>query len=157
MEELLYLKYVLAGLFIFANAIGDIKTKQIALEPIIMFLATGLCINMIYFPQRWRFYIICLVPGVVMLLFSFLSKEKIGYGDSFILLAIGQFLELKGTFEMMFWGLLFAVLFGTVLILFFKKKKDYELPFVPFMFLGYLTTFAIYYINGGQLIYENIS
>lgn len=157
MEELLYLKYVLAGLFILANAISDIKTKHIAAEPTIMFLATGLCINMIYSPQKWWFYLICLIPGIMMLVFSFISNEKIGFGDSLILLALGQFLELKGTFEMMFFGLIFASIFGTILILFLKKNKDAEIPFVPFLFLGYLTSFAFYYLNGGQVINEIIT
>ena len=76
--------------------------------------------------------------GVLFLLISKMSREAIGYGDSFLILFLGIHM---GSFEAL--GVLFvAALLAAVVSLFFlwkcHWKRQATLPFVPFLTISYL-------------------
>jgi len=72
-----------------------------------------------------------LIPGLFLLLFSYFSKEQIGYGDGWLILVLGMWMEFH-TLLMMFWrGLILSILSAACL-----GKK--ELPFVPFLTAAYI-------------------
>lgn len=78
------------------------------------------------------------VMGVLFLLISKMSREAIGYGDSFLILFLGIYM---GSFAAL--GVLFvAALLAAVVSLFFlwkcRWKRHATLPFVPFLTISYL-------------------
>jgi len=75
-------------------------------------------------------------PGVMFWLLSFLSGEKVGYGDGWVLLMIGLFLGAGRCFLILFAGLLAESLAVLILLAFRKVHRDGEVPFVPFLLLG---------------------
>lgn len=74
-------------------------------------------------PQLW--------PGILLLTIGYFTQEEIGYGDGWLLLALGMWMELRELLWMFFAGI---GLGGLYALLFCKK----ELPLVPFLTAAYI-------------------
>lgn len=77
-----------------------------------------------------------LMPGSGFFLLSFLTKEKVGYGDGWALLMIGLFLGLYQCFLILLAGLMAQSAAAVVLLVLGKANRNREIPFVPFLLLG---------------------
>lgn len=71
------------------------------------------------------------IPGAVLLGLGYISGEKIGYGDGWLMLALGMWLPMESLLYMLWLGLLFCAVFS---VLFGRK----ELPLVPFLTAAYV-------------------
>ena len=71
------------------------------------------------------------VPGMGCLLFGRLTKEKIGYGDGWLILALGMWMSIYDLCVLLMFGMVFCLVYAWL----FGKK---ELPFVPFLTAAYL-------------------
>lgn len=73
----------------------------------------------------------CLLPGVLFLFFGFVTDEAVGYGDGWLILALGLWMSAEELLSAVFLGMIlgsgFAICFG---------KK--EIPFVPFLGAAYV-------------------
>jgi leader peptidase (prepilin peptidase)/N-methyltransferase len=76
--------------------------------------------------------------GALILLIYHVTKGEIGEGDGWLLIVTGIFLGIGRNFELLMSGLLLAAICSLFLILFKKAGKKREIPFVPFLFLGYM-------------------
>ncbi len=79
---------------------------------------------------------ISLTPGVGFFLLSFLTGEKVGYGDGWVLLMIGLFLGVYRCFLILLLGLAAESAVAVVLLALGKIQRDREIPFSPFLLLG---------------------
>ncbi|MCM1267785.1 MAG: hypothetical protein NC302_07760 [Bacteroidales bacterium] len=79
---------------------------------------------------------VSLLPGAAFFLIGFITREKVGYGDGWVLLMIGLFLDLPRCFFILLAGLLIESAAALVLLAFRKIQKDQEIPFCPFLLLG---------------------
>ncbi len=79
--------------------------------------------------------------GGGLLLLGFLTRERIGYGDGFVFIVTGLFLGGAANVQLLLTSLLYAAIFSLGILLFGKKRmgRNQEIPFIPFVFLGYLT------------------
>lgn len=77
-----------------------------------------------------------LLPGALLLILSFLSREKIGYGDGICVALSG--LALPGNIFAQSLIYSFALILLLCLGLIFSKKATLEttLPYIPFLFAG---------------------
>lgn len=80
--------------------------------------------------------------GVVFLLVSRMTGEKLGYGDSWIILLLGVFLGVWELLYLLAIAFFLAALIG-IICLCLRKKKSTTIPFVPLLMLAYL---------GGQIL-----
>lgn len=77
------------------------------------------------------------ITGCVFILFSKITGEKLGYGDSIGILGLGIYLGFWKMAEVLCVSF-FLLLVGAILILIWKKmKRTCTLPFFPFMAASY--------------------
>lgn len=77
-----------------------------------------------------------LLPGLICIVISWMSKQSLGYGDSALIAVSGVSLGAAVCLQLLYTALLGAGIFGLILITVFKKSRKYDMPFAPFLFLG---------------------
>lgn len=77
------------------------------------------------------------ITGVILMIAYFMSKKQIGLGDVKILVALSLFLGAEKMVELLLISTLLAGLFGLGGMVLKKLDKRTELPFMPFVFIGY--------------------
>lgn len=76
------------------------------------------------------------LPGVIFWIISFMTREKVGYGDGWVLMMIGLFVGGTRCFLILMLSLMMESVILLLLLAFRKIRRDAEVPFVPFLLLG---------------------
>lgn len=76
------------------------------------------------------------------------SGEKIGKGDALLVMVCGIFLGLWPTLLLLWLALFLASLFGVCVMKIKHFGRGFEMPFVPFLLIGYVLCL---YVWGGQI------
>ena len=119
--------------------IQDIRRKEISVGLVV---AAGVVsfITCIVSIGRGAFSIeetlLSLIPGALLLLIAFISRNNMGYGDGLLILAVGPSVG----FEKCMLGLCIAFFISGIasiaLIVIKRPAKGYAIPFIPFLTLG---------------------
>ena len=78
------------------------------------------------------------VIGGFFLVISRLTKEAIGYGDSWIILLLGIHLGIWDVLILLLWASVLAGVCSLFFLWLKKWKRTASIPFVPFIAIGYL-------------------
>lgn len=76
--------------------------------------------------------------GIAVIILSLATGGKIGLGDGLLLCATGLGLGFWGNLELFGISLFITAIVSIVLLIFRLADKKKSLPFVPFLFVGYL-------------------
>lgn len=106
-------------------SLEDIKEGQLSMAVIFQLAVTG-GIHAAYTGQMPS-----VGPGLFLLGFGFFSGEKIGYGDGWLMVALGMWMTLPELFSVFSMGVGLCALYGIC-------KKRPEVPLAPFLTFGYL-------------------
>ncbi len=79
-----------------------------------------------------------LFAGAVFMVLSLLTRQGVGFGDGFIILAMGPALGAKGILIAVMMALFTSSLFSGALLILRRAGKKTKIPFVPFLALGNL-------------------
>ncbi len=127
-----------------AGGIFDVKSKKI---PVVVLSAGGIwsVVGLVFkaaetgILQTLLFILTGIVPGAVLVVLSFLTEKKIGYGDGIVLMILGC-MEGAGTAFLVFCtGLFLQSLFAVGLLIVKKADKQSCIPFVPFLLAARIT------------------
>lgn len=130
---------IIALVFLGVCAVFDIRKKEIPIIIIILGIIAALGVNV------WQLFMgradaadlaLSLCPGLLFLLISFVTKEKIGYGDGLILIASGLWFGFYGCLFILCLGMLFSSIFSILLLVLHRADRNSSLPFVPFLLIG---------------------
>lgn len=124
------------------NTILDIWKKEISVAVVLLMSVTGLFWRIVYQDFSIVSLIWGLLPGMIGLLIAVITNESIGYGDVWMLLGLGFVLRGEEMLTLSMVALLAAGIWALVLICLFHKEKKYEIPFVPFLLIGYLYVYC---------------
>ena len=81
-----------------------------------------------------------LIEGIFLII-SVVTREKIGYGDSLVFLAIGLIIGGEKCVVIIFWSFLLCSIFSLVTIILKKTTFKSTVAFMPFVLAGALVTF----------------
>lgn len=125
-------------LFLAVCAVFDGFSRQVPLAVVWLGMLTAVCLHISGVMGETSFMAaaLSLIPGAGFFLLSFLTEEKVGYGDGWVLLMIGLFTGIYRCFLILLLGLLAESLVAVVLLAIGKVKRDREIPFLPFLLLG---------------------
>ena len=83
-------------------------------------------------------YIYAFIPGLICFLLGYWTKESIGYGDAGLLCALGMLYSFENIVFICMTAVVLAGITGLILLVVFHKNGKYEIPFVPFLWMGWL-------------------
>ena len=123
--------------FLGFNSWQDIRKREISLWTVIILILAGTG-KAVYLGKTDLSYLVAIGIGAGIILLSLISGGAVGIGDGLIMIALGAVLpfdELCGTF---FAGLLCSCLWGIILLILPGTGRKTQMPFVPFLLLGYI-------------------
>lgn len=127
---------IVTGIMLTIAALEDLADRRIRSSSLILFLS----LVVIGKPEN---ILAGAVPGMFCLLLSWLTHEKLGYGDSFMILISGISLGAEQEINILFHAFLFAGIWSAVKLVKGKTEKNWEFPFLPFLLAGWGWTVLI--------------
>ena len=120
--------------------IADIRTKSISCKISITILFISFIIKLVFFNGLDTFFyvsILGIIPGLFLIIISFISKKAIGLGDGVIIFTIGIYYGFWKTISILLLSLFISSIFSLAILLKTKTSK-YSFPFAPFILMGFL-------------------
>lgn len=131
MEQITYCG---ALLFLAILVPEDIREKQISAKTVIIFGFLALACQSIKGHGNILADIVCgLVPGILLLILSLISKESIGLGDGMAVAVLGLWIGSGRTLMILCIAWTLAGAYAVIRLI--RKRKE-PIPFVPFLLLG---------------------
>lgn len=129
---------VTACAFLFLCAVSDVRKKEVPLLVVWVGMLTAIVLRLAGLCGRFDLAgaLLALLPGVFFLILSFVTREKVGYGDGWMLLMIGLFAGYEDCFVILMLGLVLESVTALVLLVFRKVRREDEMPFAPFLLAG---------------------
>ena len=124
--------------FLGLNTVSDIRTKKILVWSAWAFGLFGLIYGFVGNEMSLFQGLLAILPGILFLIISKMTKESMGYGDGVIVLVMGVYISIQKLVGSLMLALILAAAWSVILLVFFRKRKQEEFPFVPFVLLGYL-------------------
>ena len=128
---------LLLGIFA-VTAYRDWKEQMICVYVPLAAGIAGLVFHLMLPTQKLTDLLLGAGIGAVLLLAAWVSREEIGYGEGAMLMASGIFLGFWRNVELFLTALMLivpAALFGLIVK---HRRKDYRMPFLPFLFVAYV-------------------
>ncbi|BCJ92480.1 hypothetical protein acsn021_00490 [Anaerocolumna cellulosilytica] len=126
------------GIWLLLCSLQDIKSKKIHLYLIGLGFIASLVISFVYHDAAFWERAVGAIPGLFLLALNPITRGQIGLGDGLIVLILGVCLGFTLTASMLLLGLFASALYSAILLLFKKAGRKKTIPFVPFLFLGFL-------------------
>lgn len=124
-------------------SVEDLRKKSIQLVPLLAAAIAGVLFHM-YFSRISIWNLIGgMAVGAGLYIISVLSNERIGKGDALLMSVTGIFLGFWDNLMLLWVSMLVAMVAGIGAVLILKKNRRYEMPFIPFVFTGYLIYLSI--------------
>lgn len=119
------------------NAWLDIKKQQISLAAAGILAAAGFI--WAWHGNRLGFsYFLGVFTGFCVVGLGVLTRGEIGIGDGILVLALGMVLEWERLIVSLMLGILGCAIVSGILMFGLHKGRKTRIPFVPFLFLGYI-------------------
>lgn len=118
--------------------LADIKNKNLRITWMMCFLVEGIAGRLMLWKLSLANLLVSMIPGVMILLLGYLMKGEIGMGDGILVLISGLFLGVHRTFLLLMYAVLSSGLAALYLLVVRKVQRRCEMPFVPFLLIGYV-------------------
>lgn len=123
-------------LFLLVCTITDIRKRIIYGWFCVTNIIVVIVVHIVIGDNEIKSFISGIMLGMIFVMISLLTKEKLGYGDSMVLLSIGAILGGGKLFLIIFWSFLICSIFSVTAIICRKMSLKSSLAFVPFVLMG---------------------
>ncbi len=82
-------------------------------------------------------YLLGMIPGIVLIAVSIMTRGQIGMADAFLVICIGLAVGAYRVMGILFLALLLAGIWSGILIVFLRAGKKKVIPFAPFLLAAY--------------------
>ena len=120
-------------LFLAVLAKEDIREKKISVNKLVWFALIAAMYRILIRQFTWQEIAGCLIPGGMLLLLSWITKESIGYGDGMAVMVLGLWLGGWFTLQVLGIGIILSGIYAGIRLA--RRKKD-AIPFIPFLLAG---------------------
>lgn len=124
-------------IFLLLNSWTDIRKKEISLASVVICMSCGIT-TAVFHGDLSLGYFAAAAPGCCLIALSLLTAGAVGLGDGLILLSLGTMLSWEKVMGIILAGSLYSCVYGAILLLIQKGVRKKQIPFVPFLFAGYI-------------------
>ena len=145
------IKILILEIILAIASIIDLKTKTIPnklvltalIVRLVLFIPDGFCYKNEFKEVLLVSIIGLLVSVISLLILSAVSRGGFGMGDVKLIGCIGFFMGLTATFYTLLFGMIICMFFSVILLLTKKAGKKDQIPFGPFIYLGFISAIAM--------------
>ena len=119
------------------HSIEDIRDKKITVTITLFFGIIGVILHLLLGRQGMNEMLFGALSGTVVLAAGRLLKGGIGTGDGIVFMLTGLYLGAERNVTLMVLSFFLAGIYGFYRMLIKGDAKNREMPFIPFLFLGY--------------------
>ena len=123
---------ILAGFGVY-----DLKTKTIPVAAVAA-ASVGVLIYRIFTGTEAAEFVLGLIPGVLVVILAYVTKESIGVGDGLVLCMLGLSCGWRQCLAAFGMALILTAVLAMILLVCRRAGRKTELPFLPALFGGYL-------------------
>ena len=129
------IKFISLMLMLIPEMILDIRTKKIWVPWIVIFFIEAVILAIMRI-IGWGELLYGIIPGILLVIISILTRGAIGLGDGYIVCVIGSLFGLENTVAVFVIAMLISAFAGGILMLIRHWKRKDTIPFVPFLLIG---------------------
>lgn len=133
------MKELLVFILLIILTISDVKKREISLAVISLFAIIGVIMIGIDSDRDIWGIIIGILVGIMLIFFSYISREGIGYGDGLVFIVTGLYLGGYRNIELLLTSVFLASLYGIIIFIICKNYRK-RIPFIPFIMLSFIVT-----------------
>ncbi len=144
------MKNLLVSIYLLWGMIQDLKEKKISL----VYIKIGAGLGVLFLlwemgSQKVKIadILFSFLPGVLFLIISKITKEKIGAGDGLLFLVLGCCLGSKVTWTLWQLALLLSSVFSFVMLIMKKYRAESQVAFVPFVWIAHIFLWSMKYVT----------
>ena len=130
------LRTLISGGILLIQSVFDIRYRQIPLWITAIGGGVGVLFMVAYMDVHMT-SLFSFLPGVLCLIYGKISREAIGYGDGLLILMLGCYWNITSLLGVCMWAFSFGAIVAILLFL-WKRDGRMEIPFVPFLLLGFI-------------------
>ncbi len=132
--------YVLLGT-LGVHSIEDVKRKEITISVTLFSAILGILLHLFYQDESIYSMLAGMFSGILIVFLSIISKGKIGMGDGVVFMLTGLYLGLWKNLLLMLLSFCLAAIWALCVIICKPKHRQEKMPFMPFLFIGYIVLF----------------
>lgn len=119
------------------NTWTDIRKKQVSLLTVWIFALAGIITAVLQKDISWQYFFPVGI-GFCCVAVSLVTRGAVGMGDGWLLMALGTVLNTEEFVGALLMGMFCCGMWSGILLFVFRKGRNTEIPFVPFLMMGYI-------------------
>lgn len=131
------INYMVVGGFLTIQSLWDMKHREILIS-ISLIGTVGGIFGVIFAERNFGDLLFAIIPAGICFIFSKLSHGALGLGDAIVLAVMAFYCSLEQILSICIVAFSIAAIVALYLIIIAHKKGDYQIPFVPFLWIGWL-------------------
>lgn len=139
--------YLLAGIFLAAGCLTDMRRKRVPVLLLAAGLFAGIGIQTVQEGITAYDVLGKLMPGLLMLIIRLLTRKGMGMGDVIGILILGLLMGTEDCIAAVCTAALLTALDGGIRMLRRKISRTEQIAFYPFLFLGFCLIAAVRYLG----------
>lgn len=142
------MNHIVVNIYLFLGAVQDIQKKKITNYYLWAGAITGAIIRIINYENRidQLEWLTAFIPGAIILILGRITGEKIGFGDGWVIIILGNFMTILEISMLLQMAILLTGLFSIVILCGKAVSKTYQIPFLPFLWLSHLLIWRFGYV-----------
>lgn len=128
---------LVTGLLLIAGII-DIKYKKVNILLLFLFIIIGIISDLYYQKLSLMSILGGITIGAAIVVIAMITQGRIGKGDGMVLIVTGLFLGFFDNLFLLFSAAFLAAILGAILLIMKRVNKNYEMPFIPFLFIAWI-------------------
>lgn len=119
------------------QSLWDMKYREILISVSVIGIMGGVS-GVILTKRDLIELLLAFVPAGISLIFSKLSRGALGLGDAIVLVMMAFYYSLERIISICILAFSIAAVIALYLLIVAHKRGDYQIPFVPFLWMGWL-------------------